>query len=145
MGLCNTINCLRYIIGIFGSISIAVTAYFYINNYDSFNCGNLKQGIGLGMTSLVAFVLSTIMYCSSCINKIFIPISALVVIISFIYNLYLIENLNPNCKSTYQKTQIWDYYNYLVISMGIISILSVIFMIIALYKKKPETINYEVL
>ena len=143
MNFCNTINFLRYLIGGFGSISIIVSVYFYINSYDSLNCGDLKLGIGLGLTSLLGFVLSTSMYCSSCMNKIFIPISALFVIGMFSYNLYLRESMTAYCFNSYRNTKVWGFFNYLLLALGIISVLSIVFLYYVRKKKKEIDLPYE--
>jgi hypothetical protein len=137
-----SINFMRYIIGFFGIISIIITAYFYFSNYDNINCGNLKIGIILGLTSIFSLVLSSIMYCSSCISKIFVPISSLFILCTFTYNIYLYENIIAHCKQHYIDKNIWPYYCYLVISLGIITIISFIFMICVIHRKKKERSYY---
>ena len=139
MGVCNIINFFRYIIGIFGSLSIIITAYYYFNNYNNFNCGNLKVGIGIGITSIFALVLSALMYCSSCINKVFVPLSSIFVIVTFIYNLNIMQHTTDVCITEYKHQNVWAFYTYLVIALGITSLLSFIF-IGAVYKKNKESI-----
>ena len=61
--------------------------------------------------------------CSSICNKLFLHILSLGVISSLGYNLYLYNDINNECKNHYKKENLWDYYIYLLIILGINSIL----------------------
>ena len=140
---CNMINLLRIVIGVFGSVSLVISGYYYFNNFNNLDCGDLKLGVGMGITSVFTLVLTTIMYCSSCVSRIFIPISACFVIGSTSYNLYLSEVIDSTCKQNYINANLWNYFVYLVIAQVIISVLSIVFMIGACLKKRNEGISYE--
>ena len=139
---CNMINLLRIVIGIFGSVSLIISGYYYFNNFNNLDCGDLKLGVGMGITSILALVLTTLMYCSSCVSRIFIPISACFVLGSTIYNLYLSEVIDSTCKQNYINANLWDYFVYLIIAQVIISVLSIVFMIGACLKKRNEGTPY---
>ena len=66
---CNMINLLRIVIGVFGSVSLVISGYYYFNNFNNLDCGDLKLGVGIGITSIFALVLTTLMYCSSCVES----------------------------------------------------------------------------
>ena len=141
--ICNMINLLRIVIGVFGGVSLVISGYYYFNNFNNLDCGDLKLGVGMGITSIFALVLTTLMYCSSCVSRIFIPISAFFVIGSTSYNLYLSEVIDSTCKQNYINANLWDYFVYLSIAQVIISVLSIVFMIAACLKKRNEGISYE--
>jgi hypothetical protein len=141
--LCNIINLLRIVIGVFGGISLLISGYYYFNNFNNLDCGDLKLGVGMGITSIFTLVITTLMYCSSCVSKIFIPISACFVIGSTSYNLYLSEVIDSTCKQNYIDANMWDYFVYLVIAQVIISILGIIFIIGAYLKNRNEGISYD--
>jgi hypothetical protein len=106
---------------------LITTLVYYYHKYEELECGNLRTGVVVGIIALVGQILSILLYlitcCSSTFKKFLIGLFSLNVIGSFIYNLYLNQDITNNCKEYYKEKDIWEYYNYFMVTLFVNSIL----------------------
>ena len=140
--MCKLINFIRLIAGLLSTITLGVSGYFYINHYDDLDCGDMKLGITLGISSIILFLFNILTYMSSCNKKWIVTLCGLFLLGSMGYNIYLNETIEQQCKQKYKDKNIWQYYVYLYISMIVLSIIFVGLVITSnCFKKKNDGIN----
>ena len=100
---------------------------YYFHKYEEITCGNLRYGVIVGIVSLVGLILSILLYlatcCGSSLKKCLITLFSINVIGSFIYNLYLNQNITDNCRTYYEEKDLWEYYNYFMVTLFVNTIL----------------------
>jgi hypothetical protein len=117
---------LKYLLGIgtfllflSSSAGILSTLYFITNKYDELDCDNLRDGILVGLGSIILLAISIFMFICNCCNrniciKIVLFISCLLILISTGYNGYLYDNRSDNCTQYYKNNNVDEYYNYYI-------------------------------
>ena len=112
--------------------ALVCSGYIYIDEYEQFNCGNMKTCVTLAIISIFAFIVSFLMFisssCFSCCYKILLIVSSLFVTFSFFYNFWYYNELSKECIQHYQDEDLWEFYNILLTILGICMIVSAIFV-----------------
>jgi hypothetical protein len=135
--MCNLISLFRLAGGILSLATLGIGGYFYINNYEDLDCGNMKLAIALGLSSIILFLVNIITYISSCNKKWVITLCGLFLLGSTGYNIYIKENIDQQCKQNYENKNIWEYYIYMYVSMIVLSVIFVGLVITSsCFKKK---------
>ena len=137
--MCNLISLFRLAGGILSLATLGIGGYFYINNYEDLDCGNMKLAIALGLSSIILFLVNIITYISSCNKRWVITLCGLFLLGSTGYNIYINENIDQQCKQNYENKNIWEYYIYMYVSMIVLSVIFVGLVITSnCFKKKNE-------
>ena len=118
---------------IFFMVSLGFSSYNYVDHYENYSCGNLKTGVGIGVSSLFIFLVSLILYiitcCNSCFYHVFMVISALYVMFSSGLNGYYYYNISDECVDYYKQEDLWEFYELMLISLLVALVVSVTLVI----------------
>jgi len=136
-----------YILGFSSFTGLLSTGIYYIHKFEEMDCGNLQVGVGIGIVSLLLLVSNFILYISTCCESVFrkfmLFLSGISVIVCFLYNFYLYEDIEKSCKEYYQEENIWDFYKYFMVTLFVNTLL-VIGIIIAYCKSSDKTKTYPI-
>ena len=125
--MCSIINFIRTILGTLSFVTFVISGYYYVNHYEDLDCGNLEYGVGLGITSVLLFLVNILTYMSSCNKSWIVILCGIFLIGSTIYNIHLYNQLDESCIQNYKSKNIWDYYVYLYVVMILLSIFALLF------------------
>ena len=129
--MCSFLNLLRFIGGLLSVASLGVGGYFYANHYNELDCGDMKLGITLGLSSIILFLVNILTYASSCNKWWIVSLCGLFLMGSTGYNIYITDKIDEECKQNYIDKNIWSYYIYMYVAM---IFLSVIFLLLCFVK-----------
>ena len=108
------------------------SGYVYIDEYNEFNCGNLKACVTLALIALILFAINFIMFISSCCTstcyKILLFISCLFIGFATVFNIYYYNQISDECIEYYREEELWEYYNILLFTLCITCMVSIIFV-----------------
>ena len=125
--MCSIVNFIRTVFGTLSLVTLGISGYYYINYYDDLDCGDLKYGVGLGITSVLLFLVNILTYMSSCNKSWVVLFCGIFLIGSTVYNMHLYDQLEESCIQKYKDKKIWDYYVYLYVVMILLSIFALLF------------------
>ena len=132
------LSSLRLIGGLLCVITLGFGGYFFSNNYDALDCGDMKLGITLGLSSILVFLFNIITYLCTCNKCWIISICGLFLLGSTGYNIYITENIDKECKKQYEEKDLWTYYTYMYIALIASSSLFIVITILTLCCKKSD-------
>lgn len=132
------LSSLRLIGGLLCITTLGCGGYFFSNNYDKLDCGDMKLGITLGLSSILLFLFNITTYLCTCNKCWIISICGLFLLGSTGYNIYITENIDEECKKHYEDEDLWTYYTYMYIAMIALSSLFVALTILTFCCKKDD-------
>ena len=117
-------NLFYILCGLLGTTTITggiTTVIFYLHKFEEMTCGDLQKGVAVGLVSMLGLLLNFIIYllgcCGSCSRKCIIIFFGVCVIASFIYNYILYIGIEKDCKDYYKDKNLWEFYNYYLVTL----------------------------